>query len=197
MKNRRIIFFMSLIGAVLLGLVGCTPEAVDQEPAAAPLPLEEVTSTPTIEPEPTAIIEIETAVPLPTNTPQPTKPTNPPTPEKPLEESVPAKPTIAMPADPTVQEWVQQAKDDLAQRLGVAVDQIDLVEYQSVSWRDGSLGCPRPGMSYTQALREGYRLQLQVNGQQYDYHGATGQAPFYCENPNPKGNLEAPGLGDT
>lgn len=197
MMNQRILLFMSLIGVMLLALIGCTPQTVDQEPAAAPLPLEEVTATPTVEPEPTAIIEIETAVPLPTNTPQPTKPAAEPTTEKPPEEPMTEKPAIPLPDDPTIQEWVRQAQDDLSQRLGIAVDQIELVEYQSVSWRDGSLGCPQPGMAYTQALREGYRLQLQVDGQQYDYHGASGQPPFYCENPNPKGNLEAPGLGDT
>lgn len=197
MINRRILFLTSLIGALLLALIGCTPETIDTEPVAAPLPLEKVTATATIEPEPSAIIEFETAVPLPTSTPQPTKPAAEPTAEKPPEEPMTEKSPIPLPDDPAIQEWVRQAKDDLAQRMDTAVDQIELVEYRSVSWRDGSLGCPQPGMSYTQALREGYRLQLQINGQQYDYHGASGRAPFYCENANPKGNLEAPGLGDT
>ena len=36
-------------------------------------------------------------------------------------------------------------------------------------------------MMYTQALVDGYRLTLEVNGQRVEYHGADGQPPFLCE----------------
>ena len=32
------------------------------------------------------------------------------------------------------------------------------VKVEEMSWADGSLGCPRPGMAYTQALVPGWRL---------------------------------------
>ena len=95
-----------------------------------------------------------------------------------------ANPTIPVPDSPMIQEQIEKAKADLASIVGLDAAQIDLVEYQSVTWRDGSLGCPRPGMAYTQMLVEGYRIQLQAGGKQYDYHGAAGRDPFYCANPS-------------
>jgi len=42
-----------------------------------------------------------------------------------------------------------EAIRDLADRLGFQINQISLVSEKSVTWRDGSLGCPKPGMMYT------------------------------------------------
>lgn len=72
---------------------------------------------------------------------------------------------------------------DLAYRLGISGDEITLVAQEEVVWRDGSIGCPQPGMSYTQALVDGSRIELEVDGDQYSYHQAAGRAPFWCENP--------------
>jgi len=90
---------------------------------------------------------------------------------------------MPLPADPTAQERIQQATDDLTERLAISADQVEFIVYETVTWRDGSLGCPMPGMAYTQALQDGYRIQLQVGDQQYDYHGGRGQ-PFLCESAN-------------
>jgi predicted small lipoprotein YifL len=72
------------------------------------------------------------------------------------------------------------AKNDLAGRLGVDVADIEVTAYETVTWSDGSLGCPQPGMMYTQALVDGYLIQLMVDGQTYNYHGANGRDPFLC-----------------
>jgi len=97
---------------------------------------------------------------------------------------------------------VSQAKEDLAERLGVPVTKIELLKIEEVTWRDGSLGCPQPGMLYTQALVNGSKIQLVHNGTIYQYHSGRGGAPFLCENP-PKDMDEAiapseapPGLSD-
>ncbi|MDT8409633.1 MAG: hypothetical protein RQ741_08555 [Wenzhouxiangellaceae bacterium] len=73
-----------------------------------------------------------------------------------------------------------QAQQDLAERAGVALQDIELTETQHVTWPSGALGCPEPGMMYTQALVPGYRMTLIADGQSYLYHGARGRAPFYC-----------------
>ena len=77
---------------------------------------------------------------------------------------------------------VQQAQDDLAQRLGAPLDQIAVVSVSEVVWPDGSLGCAQPGQVYTQATIPGYRIILSYQGQQYDYHTDASRA-FLCENP--------------
>lgn len=58
-----------------------------------------------------------------------------------------------------------------------------MLQIEDVTWPDGSLGCPLPGRSYTQALVDGYRVVLRYNGVAYRYHGAGGDDPFYCATP--------------
>lgn len=75
---------------------------------------------------------------------------------------------------------VEQAKADLANRLGIDRAQVTLVSSTEVTWPDGSLGCPKPGMHYTQALVPGARIVLEANGTRYNYHSGDRQAPFLC-----------------
>src|SRR5687768_12109096 len=42
--------------------------------------------------------------------------------------------------------------DDAATRTGVARDAITVVEAEATTWPNGALGCPSPGVAYTQAL---------------------------------------------
>ena len=80
---------------------------------------------------------------------------------------------------------VLAAIDDQAMRAGVEVSQVTVVGYADVTWRDGSLGCPKPGMMYTQALVPGSQLILQVGDRLSSYHAAQGKPYSYCANPVP------------
>ena len=62
--------------------------------------------------------------------------------------------------------------EDAAGRADVDASAITVVEAAAVTWSDGSLGCPEPGMMYTQALVDGYRVVLEADGTQYDYHAS-------------------------
>ncbi len=88
---------------------------------------------------------------------------------------------LPTPLDPSLEKIVTQAKDDLAQRLAMDPGQIELVEAASVTWPDGSLGCPQPGMAYTQALVDGLLIRLRAGDRIYEYHSGAGRAPFLCE----------------
>ncbi len=65
---------------------------------------------------------------------------------------------------------IDLAKKDLAQRLSVAGDQITVVSSEYMDWPDSSLGCPEPGMAYSQVITPGYRIILLYGQKQYDYH---------------------------
>ncbi|MCJ7659110.1 MAG: hypothetical protein MUO67_08170, partial [Anaerolineales bacterium] len=78
---------------------------------------------------------------------------------------------------------IAQAKEDLAERLGIPTTEIELLKIEEVTWRDGSLGCPQPGMLYTQALVNGSLIQLMHKDTVYQYHSGKGGPPFLCENP--------------
>jgi hypothetical protein len=75
---------------------------------------------------------------------------------------------------------VQTAKDDLAQRLNVEAEGIQVVKAEAVQWPDGSLGCPKPGMMYNQMVTPGYQIILSAGGTEYDYHGNASEV-FLCE----------------
>jgi hypothetical protein len=72
---------------------------------------------------------------------------------------------------------------DLADRLRVAPPQIEITRAESVIWNDGSLGCPEPGMSYTQAQVRGYWVVLEYDGQSFDYRATEGGFFRLCQNP--------------
>lgn len=57
----------------------------------------------------------------------------------------------------------------------------ELVSAENVTFSDGSLGCPQPGMSYTQALVDGMRVIVSADGTSYDYRFGNGDTPRLCE----------------
>ena len=78
---------------------------------------------------------------------------------------------------------------DLSRDTGVDPGYIQVVANEPVTWRDGSMGCPKPGMMYTQALVDGYRIVLRAAGEVVEYHGSTGRPPFRCDHPDPNGSI--------
>lgn len=81
----------------------------------------------------------------------------------------------------TQDEVVARAVEDLAQRLDVASDEIEVREVRAVVWSDGSLGCPQPGVGATAAEEEGLLIILQSDNKVYHYHSGHAQEPFWCE----------------
>ena len=89
----------------------------------------------------------------------------------------------AIPAE--IQNLVQNAKLDLAARLAVDPDQVQVVRAEAVVWPNSSLGCPQPGMLYMEVLTPGYLILLSANAQPYEYHAGKNSDAFYCQNPTP------------
>jgi hypothetical protein len=80
---------------------------------------------------------------------------------------------------------VGQARQDLAGRLGVPIEDIELVQFEAVVWPDSSLGCPEPGMVYAQVLTQGFLIILMAGDEEYEYHASKSTEVVYCENPSP------------
>ena len=70
---------------------------------------------------------------------------------------------------------------DIAKTAGVPVDQVEVISAQAVTFPDGSLGCPQPGVAYTQHLVDGYHIVAKAGGTVYDYRG-TGSTFKRCTN---------------
>ena len=93
--------------------------------------------------------------------------------------------TQTVPANSSgLQTVIDKAIADLAQRLAVSTDEIDLLEARSVTWPDASLGCPQKDMVYAQVLTPGYLIMLEHDGNTYEYHASTGNTVITCVNPS-------------
>jgi hypothetical protein len=90
-------------------------------------------------------------------------------------------------------EIIEAALDDAANRSTTARADIKVTSAEAVTWPDGSLGCPQPGMMYTQALVAGYRIVLQAGDLVLNYHSAARGKPVFC----PAGRVTAPMPGDS
>ena len=90
-------------------------------------------------------------------------------------------------------EMIEAALDDAANRSTTARADIKVASAEAVTWPDGSLGCPQPGMLYTQALIAGYRIVLQAGEQTLNYHAMSRGKPVFC----PAGRVVPPVQGDS
>lgn len=114
----------------------------------------------------------------------PTEP--PPTPIR--ESSSPEgdlNPSLPIPARTDPQMLIEQAREDLAERLSISDTLINLVEIDEVLWSDASLGCPQAGNTYAQTQTLGYLVKLEYAGNEFEYHANIHGIFFYCENPTP------------
>ena len=76
---------------------------------------------------------------------------------------------------------------DAADRTSVPEADVEVVRAEAVTWSDGSLGCPEPGMLYTQALVDGFQVVVNASGEELDYR--VGQAGSFrlCDTGGPGG----------
>lgn len=96
-------------------------------------------------------------------------------------EDSPEGATPITPAEPVPTGPAAAAVADLAARLGIDPSGVEVVSVESVIWPDGSLGCPQPGMAYTQVQVDGALITLNAGGRTYEYHVGGSRDPFLCE----------------
>ena len=58
----------------------------------------------------------------------------------------------------------------LSDITGLPADKMTLVSTEAVTWPDGCLGVQRMGMMCTQALVEGFKIVLEAEGKEYEFH---------------------------
>jgi hypothetical protein len=70
---------------------------------------------------------------------------------------------------------------DASERSGVPPSAVSVVSGTSVTWNDGSWGCPKRGVLYTQALVQGYQVVIEAGGQRIDYRAVGPDSFRICE----------------
>jgi hypothetical protein len=63
----------------------------------------------------------------------------------------------------------ERARNDLATRLGIPVEEVKLQDFTAVTWPDGGLGCNLPHNGRNEPL-PGYKLKLGARGGSFLYH---------------------------
>ncbi len=79
-------------------------------------------------------------------------------------------------------EILQAAIADAARETGVDPSTITVTSAVPETWTSGALGCPEPGVLYTQALVPGYRIKLDAGGKQLEYHASESGTVKLCRN---------------
>lgn len=93
--------------------------------------------------------------------------------------STPASPSpgddiyIPNPSNQNGDELIAKSKKDLSQVLNIKEDKIEVKKVEKIDWSDGSLGCPKAGFMYTQAIVPGYLITLEAQGKEYNYHTSS------------------------
>lgn len=62
------------------------------------------------------------------------------------------------------------AQVDLAERLKIDPSEITVTGMTPMTWDDSSLGCPQTGKDYSQTAVEGFVINMECRGRQYEYH---------------------------
>lgn len=79
------------------------------------------------------------------------------------------------------EEVMAAVMSDLEDRLDDPGAEVEVTRAESVTWSDGALGCPEPGQMYTQALVDGYHIELEVDGDVFDYRVGSVDNFKLCE----------------
>jgi hypothetical protein len=68
------------------------------------------------------------------------------------------------------------ARQTLAARLSLPIEQIRIVSVSHAEWRDSSIGCPQRGMIYTPVMTSGYKVRLRDVEREHVVHVAGSHA---------------------
>jgi hypothetical protein len=86
-----------------------------------------------------------------------------------VEAPVRLAPTVqASPVSP--EPLVALATADAARQSGTDPGTVTVVQVEPREWPDRSLGCPRPGMGYAQAITPGFLIVVEVGTRRFEYH---------------------------
>lgn len=91
-----------------------------------------------------------------------------------------APPDAAATAPAAPEPLIRAALEDAARHTGLPVAQLRLIDATLVTWADGSLGCPEPGLMYPQMLVPGFRITIEAAGKRLDYHASKRGALLLC-----------------
>jgi hypothetical protein len=108
-----------------------------------------------------------------------------PTPVAPLQATAAASPVASVlpgsSSNPDPQPSVDAALSDAAAHLGVSPAALHVDQVEPREWGDSSLGCPKPGLMYSQIVTPGLLIVISGAGKQLEYHSDTRGRVVLCQ----------------
>lgn len=78
--------------------------------------------------------------------------------------------TPPIPIPEEARRWVDLARQELAKRLQILDEVIDLIDVEAAEWPTAAMGCPKPGETYAEVVTPGYRIRFRVQDRVYEVH---------------------------
>lgn len=82
-------------------------------------------------------------------------------------------------ADP--QPSVDAALQAAAAHLGLSPSGLHVDQVEAQQWGDSSLGCPQPGLMYSQIVTAGFLIVVSGGGKQLEYHSDDRGRVVLCQ----------------
>jgi hypothetical protein len=73
---------------------------------------------------------------------------------------------------------VQQAAAD---QVAASPADVHVEQVEAHQWGDSSLGCPRPGVQYSQVVTDGYLIVVTAAGKTLEYHSDARGRVVLCQ----------------
>lgn len=80
------------------------------------------------------------------------------------------------------QDIVDQARCDLAQRLGIGENEIAVESVEQTDFPDAALGAPIDDEMSAQVITPGWRIRLKANSKTYEYRASARQLRLFSFN---------------
>lgn len=177
---------------ITIALISCVPTTDESNPSLeeTPRPLNTVSDEPTdgIDKE-NHDLDVVTTTELEETLVAPTQSVSKESEEIPVEPKTTEEISTMTPSNndvpnPDKLPQVQTATEDLANKLNISTNSIEIISVELITWPNNSMGCPQPGMAYKQVPVDGLLIRLSVEGVEYNYHSGGSRDPFLCQ-PSP------------
>ena len=163
------ILFVLLTVPVFFLFAGCQSQALPTEEQKNMIPAQGEQLMPTSKPvEATQTTAAQQIILPPTSSPEPYADNS-------------SAPVQIITPDADTQNLIRLAKENLAIKLNIDANQVQLLEVGAVMWPDSSLGCPQMGNMYTQVVTPGFQIKLEAAGKAYVYHTDNKDRILLCQ----------------
>ncbi|MFP3854869.1 MAG: hypothetical protein ACLFWD_11315 [Anaerolineales bacterium] len=86
---------------------------------------------------------------------------------------------------PEANDLIEATRADLAARLEIQVDDIEVAYVEAMNWPDAALGCPALDVNYATVVTPGYQIELRVDDEIYEYHTDATSNFVLCQQGEP------------